>query len=138
MDLGLAPVGAALLAGGVVAGWWLLRARKPAAADRPENHGGSAAEVLGASETLVESEALGARMLELEQRVVALEEALDRLRERSDRGALADHREQVYAQAIRMVSRGAAIEDLVSLCGLSRNEAELIAMMHGVAAAPED
>ena len=42
------------------------------------------------------------------------------------------------SQAIRMVSRGAAIEDLVSLCGLSRNEAELIVMMHGAAAAQED
>lgn len=127
MLLGLAPIAAALLAGGVVAGWWLLRARKPrTSADQRESHPDAGAE------------ALAARMLELEERVLALESALDRLRERNDRGALADHREQVYAQAIRMVSRGAAIEDLVSLCGLSRNEAELIVMMHGAAAAQED
>ncbi|GMU47734.1 MAG: DUF2802 domain-containing protein [Pseudomonadales bacterium] len=67
----------------------------------------------------------------LEQRLRELETALEQLRGRLERGGLADHREQLYAQAIRMVHRGAVAAELVTLCGLSRSEAELIATMHG-------
>jgi len=70
----------------------------------------------------------------MEQRLRELEAALEQLRGRLERGGLADHREQLYAQAIRMVHRGAVAAELVALCGLSRSEAELIATMHGAAA----
>lgn len=71
--------------------------------------------------------------LAMEQRLCELEAALEQLRGRLERSGLADHREQLYAQAIRMVHRGAVAAELVTLCGLSRSEAELIATMHGAA-----
>lgn len=73
----------------------------------------------------------------LEQRLQDLEAALEQLRGRVERGGLADHREQLYAQAIRMVHRGAIAAELVTLCGLSRSEAELIATMHGASSSKD-
>jgi hypothetical protein len=37
-----------------------------------------------------------------------------------------------YSHAIGMVKRGASIEDLIAICGLSRGEAELIITIHGL------
>lgn len=37
---------------------------------------------------------------------------------------------QAYAQAIKLAHKGADVDDLVEACGLSRGEAELVAMMH--------
>ena len=37
---------------------------------------------------------------------------------------------QPYEQAIRMAQNGAQRDELVSVCGLSTNEAELISMLH--------
>lgn len=68
----------------------------------------------------------------MEQRLRELEAALEQLRGRLEQGGLTDHREQLYAQCIRMVHRGAVAEELVALCGLTRSEADLIATMHGV------
>lgn len=121
VGIGLAPMIVALLTGGGLAGWWLWGKRRG-------NSVADAADRAGGAESSTER-----RVAELERRVVILEDAVGRLREQGDRSALADHREQVYAQAIRMVSRGAGSHELISLCGLSRNEAQLIAMMHGAA-----
>ncbi|MCW8900201.1 MAG: DUF2802 domain-containing protein [Gammaproteobacteria bacterium] len=35
-----------------------------------------------------------------------------------------------YEQAIRMVQTGASVDDIVTVCGLSKSEAELVSMMH--------
>ncbi len=37
-----------------------------------------------------------------------------------------------YSEAIKMVKKGATVHDLISLCGLSENEAELIFTIHGM------
>ena len=62
----------------------------------------------------------------LGRRVHAMErEALQmtrRLEERTSRG-------RSYDQAVRLAQRGSPLEDLISVCGLSRGEAELITMM---------
>lgn len=41
-----------------------------------------------------------------------------------------DYSDQAYEQAIKMVKNGADIREVARYCGLSRSEAELIAMMH--------
>ena len=40
-----------------------------------------------------------------------------------------------YSEAIKMVKKGATVNDLISLCGLSENEAELIFTIHGMSRA---
>ena len=45
-----------------------------------------------------------------------------------------DH-DRPYSNAIKMVQKGASVEDLVSICGLSQNEAELISTIHGTSQA---
>lgn len=48
----------------------------------------------------------------------------------SSRMPVPEYSDQPYEQAIRMVKNGADIRDVAKYCGLSRSEAELIAMMH--------
>jgi hypothetical protein len=74
--------------------------------------------------------ALCAGAVGLDQRVSSIEQRSRRLKERQEQLELRDNGERSYAQAIRMVHRGADVEELVSVCGLSRGEAELISMMH--------
>ena len=37
---------------------------------------------------------------------------------------------QAYQQAIKMAQKGASAEELIEICGLTRGEADLIAMLH--------
>lgn len=62
----------------------------------------------------------------LEQVKKALKDILDKQLqlEHNDSGNLP------YNQAVRMVGQGASVEDLVSSCGLSRAEAELVELLH--------
>ncbi|MCU0935612.1 MAG: DUF2802 domain-containing protein [Gammaproteobacteria bacterium] len=62
--------------------------------------------------------------------VLRLEEKLRRLTERQDEISLREPDQRVYHQAIRLASRGASVEELVSTCGLPRGEAELIQILH--------
>ena len=62
--------------------------------------------------------------------VVLLEDRLRRLTERQDELALREPDEGVYHQAIRLASRGASVEELVTTCGLPRGEAELVQILH--------
>ncbi len=62
--------------------------------------------------------------------VVHLEEKLRRLTERQDELSLREPDQRVYHQAIRLASRGASVDELVSTCGLPRGEAELIQILH--------
>ncbi len=66
---------------------------------------------------------VGERVLETEQRQ-------RRLAERQDQLDLYDAANQPYEQAIRLVQKGADVEELVEICGLNRGEAELIRMLH--------
>lgn len=67
--------------------------------------------------------------------LVRLEQQVRRLTERQEQIEMRSAGDRPYTQAIQMVQRGADISELVSKCGLTRGEAELIAMLHGVAKA---
>lgn len=66
----------------------------------------------------------------IDERLARLESRGRRLIERQEQLELRDQGERLYAPAIRMVHKGASVDELVSVCGLTRGEAELISMMH--------
>lgn len=68
----------------------------------------------------------------LDSRVADIEQSGRRLKERQEQLELRDSGDRLYSQAIRMVHKGCSIEELVEVCGLSRNEAALVMMMHSV------
>ncbi len=63
------------------------------------------------------------RRLETEQRALA---------DRHERLELKDPGERPYAHAIRLVHSGAQVEEIADTCGLTRSEAQLLKMLHGV------
>ena len=67
--------------------------------------------------------------------LVRLEQQVRRLTERQEQIEMRSAGDRPYTQAIQMVQRGADISELIGQCGLTRGEAELIAMLHGVAKA---
>lgn len=68
----------------------------------------------------------------LDERIARIEQTGRRLKERQEQLELRDQGERLYSQAIRMVHKGCGVDELVSVCGLSPNEAELIIRMHSV------
>jgi hypothetical protein len=88
-----------------------------------------------------ESEQMLAQSQELLQRFAALETRLDacstaiaQLDERLERQAQIAGPAPGYQIAIRLAKGGASREELVSNCGLSQGEAELVRRLHGAAA----
>ena len=77
-------------------------------------------------------QALCAGAVGLDKRISGIEERSRRMKERQEQLELRDNGERLYNQAIRMVHKGADAEQLMSVCGLSKAEAELITMMHRV------
>ncbi|NOY66356.1 MAG: DUF2802 domain-containing protein [Gammaproteobacteria bacterium] len=65
-----------------------------------------------------------------DSRIYKLEQRLRRMKERQEQLENSKHAERPYEQAIRMVQKGSSIEDLMSVCNLSKGEADLIVMMH--------
>ncbi|HEY9199372.1 MAG TPA: DUF2802 domain-containing protein [Gammaproteobacteria bacterium] len=63
--------------------------------------------------------------------LVRLEQQVRRLTERQDQIEMRSAGDRPYTQAIQMVQSGADVSELISRCGLTRGEAELIAMLHG-------
>ncbi len=63
-------------------------------------------------------------MGDLERHSRTLKDAQHHLESRSNGAAN-------YGQAITLVKRGWRIEDLISSCGLTRGEAELVYLLHG-------
>lgn len=59
-----------------------------------------------------------------------LERQMQHLSGRQNQLELRDPITQTYEPAIRLVRKGADVEELVSTCGLARGEAELIMMLH--------
>lgn len=66
---------------------------------------------------------VGGRVLELERRQ-------RRLAERQEQVDIYESANQPYEHAIQMARHGSGVEELVEVCGVSKNEAELITMMH--------
>jgi len=67
--------------------------------------------------------------------LLRLEARVHRLTERQNQSELRTASDRPYTQAIELVRQGAAVEDLIQRCGLTRGEAELIQMLHGLAEA---
>ena len=66
---------------------------------------------------------VGGRVLELERRQ-------RRLAQRQEEFDLYESANQPYDHAIAMARQGAGVKEIEEICGVSRNEAELIQMMH--------
>ncbi len=62
--------------------------------------------------------------------VAKLERKLRKLTERQDTLDLRDPDSQLYRHAITLVRRGAGVQELVSSCGITAGEAELIHLLH--------
>lgn len=73
---------------------------------------------------------VGERINRAERRVQQLAERQEELGLRQDQIDQEDPEGRAYAQAVKMAQKGAAAEELMEVCGLTRGEAELIAMMH--------
>lgn len=69
------------------------------------------------------------------ERLVRVEDLVRRLTERHDQLELRAGTDRHYGQAIRLVQGGAGADELIANCGLTRGEADLIVMLHGVAQA---
>ena len=74
--------------------------------------------------------ALTTAAVSMGERVLEIERRQRRLAERQDQLDIYESANQPYEHAIRMAQNGTSIDELVNMCGLSRNEAELIHMMH--------
>ena len=66
---------------------------------------------------------IGNRLLILEKELHNLSEKLDELESRSEKHS-------PYAQAIQLARKGSSAEEIMELCDISYNEAQLILMMH--------
>lgn len=66
-----------------------------------------------------------------EQRQEAMEQRMRELADRQESLLMRDPETRPYAQAIRMVQKGAPLEEIIDSCGLTRGEAELIVSLHG-------
>lgn len=65
------------------------------------------------------------------QRQEQIEKRLRDLANRQESLLMRDPETRPYAQAVRMVQKGAGIDAVMENCGLTRGEAELIAALHG-------
>lgn len=74
--------------------------------------------------------AVGERMNRFERSQRQLLERQNELGQRQERLGKEDTEEFSFAQAVKMAQKGASVDDLVEICGLTRGEAELVAMMH--------
>lgn len=69
------------------------------------------------------------------ERLVRIEQQLRSVGDRQDQLELRPGGERSYAHAIRMVQKGAGVDELVASCGINRGEAELLLRVHGMAQA---
>ncbi|MCW8956769.1 MAG: DUF2802 domain-containing protein [Gammaproteobacteria bacterium] len=66
---------------------------------------------------------MGGRFLKLERDLQACTRHIDELQSQI-------HNNSPYAQAILMAQRGSSLKDIIEVCGLSVNEAQLLIMLH--------
>lgn len=129
MDMNLIPLYPLLLASialvSLVAVWVAHRAATTARAE-------SRAAMREIERLQQELRALCSGAVGLGDHLRQLERGLKGLNERHDRLELKDPGERPYAQAIRLVHNGAGANEIADTCGLTRSEAELIRMLHGV------
>lgn len=63
--------------------------------------------------------------------VVKLEHQVNRLLERQTQTEMRTSNDRPYSAAVQLVQQGANADELIEKCGLTRGEADLIAMLHG-------
>jgi len=68
----------------------------------------------------------------LGSRISRTENRSRRLKSRQEQLEMRDIEQRPYDHAIRMVHNGAVIDEIMQVCNLSRNEADLILTMHRV------
>jgi len=73
---------------------------------------------------------MGERVNQMERRLRQLSERQEALGLRQEQLNQEDPEARSYSQAIKLAHKGAGVDDLIEVCGLSRGEAELVAMMH--------
>lgn len=73
---------------------------------------------------------MGDRVNQMERRLRQVSERQEALGLRQEQLNQEDPEARSYNQAIKLAQKGAGVDDLVEVCGLSRGEAELVAMMH--------
>lgn len=69
------------------------------------------------------------------ERLVRIEQQVRSVSERQDQVELRSGGERSYSHAIRMVHKGADVDELVTNCGINRGEAELLLRVHRAAQA---
>jgi len=70
-------------------------------------------------------------------RIEAMSERVETDSRRAPVAVVAGGAQRGYDLAMRMAKNGAAVEDLVSNCGITRHEAELLSRLHAVKAQPD-
>jgi len=74
--------------------------------------------------------AMGERVNRLEKMLHELAEQQEMLGQRQEQIDQGGDEDRSYTHAIKLAHKGASVDDLVEVCGLTRGEAELVAMMH--------
>ncbi len=64
------------------------------------------------------------------EKIFHFEKQMKQIAERQEQIDLTDSGSQPYQQAIKMVQKGSSVGELIEVCGLTRGEAELIAILH--------
>ncbi|MDO9372443.1 MAG: DUF2802 domain-containing protein [Gammaproteobacteria bacterium] len=118
----------------LLCGWLLLRLISAVRVAAVAKHARISAAGHALQAAQAECEALRANMAALTTCLAHLEQQVQHLSGRQNQLELRDPVRQTYEPAIRMVRKGADVEELVSTCGLARGEAELIMMLHRNAA----
>lgn len=77
-----------------------------------------------------EVRALYAGAVGVGERLSRQERKIKRLNERQEQVEIKTNGDRPYDQAIRMVKNGSSLDEIISICNLTRGEAELITMMH--------
>ena len=73
---------------------------------------------------------VGERLNRAERRLHQLTERQEELGMRQEQMGRGEGGDQSYQQAIKLAHKGAGVDELIDVCGLTRGEAGLIAMMH--------
>lgn len=76
--------------------------------------------------------ALNGEILENGKRRQQIEVQLKRLGIRQDQLELCELESRPYGHATNLVKKGAGVEDLMGVCGLTQGEAEMIVTLHGL------
>ncbi len=93
---------------------------------------GESEQMLTSTKMHAEITAMSGSLAALDDRLVGIDRHIGRLSEQNEqqRVATKDSSRKTFEVATKLALRGADVDELVSLCGLTRGEAELIRMVH--------